>query len=288
MPGFISQYPIVEIGIPRFESATRRYYAGMDFRQDLGVLFPFINSEVPGAQYYSKPHMILFRLQGHNVRAYPRSCVSGPFETKDQAREFAHQLMEMLNDLHSRRHEITPSHASMKYSSPIDVLRLLPSTNCAECGHKTCMAFAAFVSRGKTDIDLCPYLSRPISNKRVYPVLNSEGEVVSTIEMDVRIKPEPDKAEKADQQTTALPLAKKEFDTDNENMPLPFGESSRLTARELEVLRLVAEGFTNKQICGTLQISHHTVKSHVDHIFNKLGVFDRTQAAVWAVRNSLV
>jgi DNA-binding NarL/FixJ family response regulator len=58
-----------------------------------------------------------------------------------------------------------------------------------------------------------------------------------------------------------------------------------LTGRELEVLRLVAQGATNAEI---LEISPHAVKSHVIHIFNKLGVSDRTQAAVWAARNALV
>ena len=61
-----------------------------------------------------------------------------------------------------------------------------------------------------------------------------------------------------------------------------------LTARELEVLRLVAEGCTNPEISRILSISRHTVKSHMVHIFNKLGVNDRTRAAVWAARNQLV
>ncbi len=61
-----------------------------------------------------------------------------------------------------------------------------------------------------------------------------------------------------------------------------------LTGRELEVLRLVAQGATNAEIADILEISPHAVKSHVIHIFNKLGVSDRTQAAVWAARNALV
>ncbi len=61
-----------------------------------------------------------------------------------------------------------------------------------------------------------------------------------------------------------------------------------LTTRELEVLRLVAQGATNVEISQILYISPHTVKSHVIHIFNKLGVNDRTQAAVWAAKNHLV
>jgi DNA-binding NarL/FixJ family response regulator len=61
-----------------------------------------------------------------------------------------------------------------------------------------------------------------------------------------------------------------------------------LSEREGEVLRQMAFGLTNKQIATTLSISYETVKEHVQHILRKIGLTDRTQAAVWAVRNELV
>ncbi|MBI3465357.1 MAG: response regulator transcription factor [Planctomycetes bacterium] len=61
-----------------------------------------------------------------------------------------------------------------------------------------------------------------------------------------------------------------------------------LTQRESEVLRQLALGLTNKEIAQALHISYETVKEHVQHILRKLGVSDRTQAAVWAVRKGLV
>ncbi len=60
-----------------------------------------------------------------------------------------------------------------------------------------------------------------------------------------------------------------------------------LTQRESEVLRQMALGLTNKEIAKTLGISYETVKEHVQHILRKIGVSDRTQAAVWAVRKNL-
>jgi len=61
-----------------------------------------------------------------------------------------------------------------------------------------------------------------------------------------------------------------------------------LTKRESEVLRQMAFGLSNKEIALALQIGYETVKEHVQHILRKVGVTDRTQAAVWAVRNGLV
>jgi len=62
----------------------------------------------------------------------------------------------------------------------------------------------------------------------------------------------------------------------------------KLSQREKQVLAFLLEGETNREIARQLRISGHTVKSHVTHIFNKLGVANRTQAAVVATRLRLV
>jgi DNA-binding NarL/FixJ family response regulator len=72
---------------------------------------------------------------------------------------------------------------------------------------------------------------------------------------------------------------------DNQHMS---GHRPSLTPREREVLRLVTEGQTNREIAGQLGISAGTVKNHVEHIIAKLGVSDRTQAAVYALRHGML
>ena len=62
----------------------------------------------------------------------------------------------------------------------------------------------------------------------------------------------------------------------------------RLTARELEILMLVAEGKSNKEIAHHLHISQATVKSHLLHIYAKLGVSDRTAAVTEALRREYI
>ena len=63
---------------------------------------------------------------------------------------------------------------------------------------------------------------------------------------------------------------------------------SRLTRREKDILDLVVKGNSNKEIAGLLYISEKTVKNHLTNIFRKLSVKDRTQAAVYALKNGLV
>lgn len=62
----------------------------------------------------------------------------------------------------------------------------------------------------------------------------------------------------------------------------------QLTKRELEVLAKVAKGMFNREIAISLNISERTVKNHISNIFKKIQVSDRTQAAVFAIRNDII
>ena len=68
----------------------------------------------------------------------------------------------------------------------------------------------------------------------------------------------------------------------------PEKSCEALTDRETDVLRLLAKGRSNKEIAQHLNIGEHTVKTHVSHVLNRLGVPSRTQAALYAIRTGLV
>lgn len=68
--------------------------------------------------------------------------------------------------------------------------------------------------------------------------------------------------------------------------PLDFSEA--LSARELEILRLLAGGYSNKEIARVLELAEGTVKNHVSAILGKLGVRDRTRAVLKAVENGII
>ena len=58
-----------------------------------------------------------------------------------------------------------------------------------------------------------------------------------------------------------------------------------LSPREVEILSMVAIGFSNQQVADQFRISHHTVKRHLYNIFKKINVPNRLQAALWSARN---
>jgi DNA-binding NarL/FixJ family response regulator len=71
--------------------------------------------------------------------------------------------------------------------------------------------------------------------------------------------------------------------------PVPAGPPpAGLTDRELQVLRLIAEGLSNAEIAGRLHVSDATVKTHINHVFAKTGVRDRAQAVAYAYRHRIV
>lgn len=282
----------------KIEGAPPRTCLGVEelmcahFRLDADVspLFPYVNSVAEAAAYFDKPLFIRFMLEGILVGLHPHHGVAAPFADRDQALKFLERLLAFLNDLHRRRDALQPNHKKWKPVAVLDIFRLLPRTNCRECGFDTCLAFAAAVSRQKASPRGCSALARPMFEQAVYPVLDEQGQVLSTVAIDLDTDRGPNDLGKQRPSANPLPgrpgAGIRPFEADkpgeNEVVPAP------LTGRELEVLRLVARGDTNAEISLHLGISPHTVKSHVIHIFNKLGVSDRTQAAVWAARHRLV
>ena len=67
-----------------------------------------------------------------------------------------------------------------------------------------------------------------------------------------------------------------------------FGNETALTKREFRILELISQGFTNQKIAEEIGVSFETVKEHVQNILRKLHVTDRTQAAVWMIRESTI
>jgi len=264
--------------------ATFRLYV------DVSKLFPYINAVAEDAVYYEEPPFIKFSLDRFQCALHPDSGAASPFEKEGEAHAFMDRLIAFLNDLHLRRDSIEPSYKMYRQVSVLDVFRLLPRTNCRECGFPTCMAFAAAVSKQETVPARCPGFSRPIAANAVYPVYDGEGNLLSTVTLEIDTEPvqqeiEENRAYVEDLKTRMAESHRaRGADVEEANSALP----APLTGRELEVLRLVAQGATNAEIADLLEISPHTVKSHVIHIFNKLGVSDRTLAAVWAARSGLV
>ncbi len=266
--------------------------ARVKLHADVSSLLPYINAVVENAVLHEKPRHIQFNLDGTHCALHPDGqAAAASFENRSEALDFIERLIGFLNDLHYKKDSIKPNHKRHQPISVLDIFRKLPRTNCRKCGFSTCMAFAAALSKRETRPDACHEFGAPIFESAVYPVFDNDGNLVSTISIDIdatKMKHELTK------QKERMGILERELAVaERENAPEPEkpegnGIYAKLTGREMEVLRLMADGATNTEISARLTISPHTVKSHVIHIFNKLGVNDRTRAAVLATRQGLI
>ncbi len=127
--------------------------------QDIGEVIPYLNAVLGGFQYTKEPRSVSLKLEGKLVVIYPEKiCVSAPGD-RLEAEKIIEWLREKINDTWERRGEIQPCFESAPKPKVLDILRLLPRTNCGECGHPTCMVFAAQVAAGDSDYNDCPALA---------------------------------------------------------------------------------------------------------------------------------
>jgi len=252
-----------------YECTRPSMAASIHLHDDVSPVFPYLNAVEPESRWYSEPNYVQFAREDVQVTLYPCEAVVMPFSSKGQALWYINALVSYLNDLFAQRESVTPDYKRMaRPVSAVAVYKLLPGTNCKDCGFNTCMAFAAALGRHMAVPHQCPDFSPPLYQSATYPVLDENGKLQTTISLELTDR------------TSARPT-----DTIPGSVP---ETNANLTNREIEVLRLIAEGATNPEIAVILSISPHTVKSHVINIFNKLGVNDRTQAAVWAARHDIV
>jgi len=296
---FIKRYSEFRCIIPTFihslsDFENRRskiWSASFRLDQDVRHLFPYINAALDDAVYYENPEHVRFLFDGYRCYLYPNIIVAHFFESKMAAKGFIACLIDFLNDIYNQKETIRPNYDQIKQVPIIDILKILPKTNCQKCGYLTCMAFAAAIIKGKVAIDKCPCLASPIGENAVYPIFDNNGNLVNSVSLRINTSELKNRLQEQHEQILMLEASlrtnkqkEKQGDSPKKSEKSDFG----LTNREIEVLKLIAEGYTNNEISGILFISPHTVKSHMINIFNKLSVNDRTQAAVLATQNDIL
>ncbi len=128
---------------------------------DISEVFPYLNSELDGADYRHKAKVLLWdSSEGFRCAFRPNEIAIAPIENRNVAQKLCNEIISMVCDTWGRRHEIKPDYTGKApLPNMIQLLKLLPGTNCKECGCATCMAFAANLMQNNAELSECSPLS---------------------------------------------------------------------------------------------------------------------------------
>jgi ArsR family metal-binding transcriptional regulator len=135
---------------------TVQCFAHLD--QDVGPALPYLNAVLGGFEYIQAPPSVTFRVHGKLITVHSRKIAVNALKDEGEARKIVDWLMREINSAWERRSEIEPCYRSLPRPQVIDILKLLPKTNCRACGAPTCMVFATRVAEGVNDQNDCPEL----------------------------------------------------------------------------------------------------------------------------------
>lgn len=141
---------------PGFESL----HCFAHLEQDVGEVLPYLNAELGGFEYVEEPPSVTFRSQGKIITVHPRMIAVNALRDEAEADKILEWLKREINDAWDKRHQIEPSYDSAPRPQVFEILKLLPGSNCQECGQPTCMVFAAQAAEGGRGAEDCPALDQ--------------------------------------------------------------------------------------------------------------------------------
>lgn len=129
---------------PRFESL----HCIASLNQDVSAALPYLNAVLGGFEYLKEPPAVIFRSRGRLITVHGREIAINALQDEEQADKILEWLKREINQAWEKRAEITPSTEGTPKPQVFEILKLLPRTNCRECGEPTCMVFAVRAAEG--------------------------------------------------------------------------------------------------------------------------------------------
>ena len=145
----------------KLDALTVQCHAHLD--QDIGIALPYLNRELGGNEYIVDPPSITFKIHGKLISVQARRIAINAMKDRAEAKKIVEWLKEEINAAWKRREEIKPLFTGSPKIQLPEILKLLPKTNCRECGALTCMVFATQLMEGAKDSSQCSDLEE---NKR--------------------------------------------------------------------------------------------------------------------------
>jgi ArsR family metal-binding transcriptional regulator len=121
-------------------------------------VLPYLNAVLGGHQYLKDPPSLTFKYHGKLITLHSREIAVNALKEEVEADMILEWLRTQINETWEKRDQIEPSFATPAKPLILEILKLLPKTNCRECGQPTCMVFASLVAEGVKGSEDCPIL----------------------------------------------------------------------------------------------------------------------------------
>jgi ArsR family metal-binding transcriptional regulator len=148
----------VEVFTPPCEPGAERFAARARLNTDISEVLPYLNATLHGAFYHPGANALTWKKGGHNIAFHAYEIATSNVEDREGAEKEIKALIELVNHTWERRAEITPDTKTRQRPTPMVVYKLLPNTNCKQCGEQSCYSFALKLTALQKKIADCPLL----------------------------------------------------------------------------------------------------------------------------------
>jgi ArsR family metal-binding transcriptional regulator len=148
----------IEMFRPKCNANFQSLHCFAHLEEDISEVIPYLNAVLGGMGFTKSPPSVMFKIRGRLIAVRPKQISINALKDAGEAEKIIEWLKREINDAWERRHEITPKFDVVSRPQPIEVLKLLPKTNCKECGQPTCIVFSSLVLQGAKGPGDCPPL----------------------------------------------------------------------------------------------------------------------------------
>jgi len=138
-----------------------RYGVRVILPADISPSFVYLNTILDDTLYDHDNSILIGTSNRRRYAFRPHKIEVGMVKDPSEAPKIVDEIIELVNRVWKEREHITPSLSERKLPAVYDIYRLLPGTNCKECGYPTCLACAADIRNGVISLEGCPLLSKP-------------------------------------------------------------------------------------------------------------------------------